>query len=117
LPGISGCDSFPFMRLRRRLSDNFFMLMIPIICMAVTFYFGYSGIFGERGILSLNETRDALAVARQDLDSVRGERKALEHRIKLLDEKAIDPDLLEEVARGILLENGPGEVAIPREKH
>src|ERR1700759_5418384 len=105
------------MRLRRRLSDNFFMLMAPVICLALTFYFGYSVIFGARGILSLNETRDELAMARQDLDTVRTERKALEHRIKLLDEKAIDPDLLEEVARGILLENAPGEVAVPREKH
>ena len=93
------------------------MLMIPAICVAVTFYFGYAGIFGERGILSWNETRTELAVAKQELDRVRTERKALQHRITLLDEHAIDPDLLEEVARGVLLENGPGEVAVPREKH
>ena len=93
------------------------MLMIPAICVAVTFYFGYAGIFGERGILSWNETRTELAVAKQELDRVRTERKALQHRIMLLDEHAIDPDLLEEVARGVLLENGPGEVAVPREKH
>jgi len=93
------------------------MLMIPAICVAVTFYFGYAGIFGERGILSWNETRTELAVAKQELDQIRTERKALQHRITLLDEHAIDPDLLEEVARGVLLENGPGEVAVPREKH
>jgi cell division protein FtsB len=103
--------------MRRRVTDNFFMLMIPAICVAVTFYFGYAGIFGERGILSWNETRTELAVAKQELDQIRTERKALQHRITLLDEHAIDPDLLEEVARGVLLENGPGEVAVPREKH
>lgn len=103
--------------MRRRVTDNFFMLMIPVICLAVTFYFGYSGIFGERGIVSLNETRAELAVAKHEFDRTRAERKALQHRIALLDEHAIDPDLLEEVARGLLLENGPGEVAVPREKH
>jgi cell division protein FtsB len=103
--------------MRRRVTDNFFMLMIPAICVAVTFYFGYAGIFGERGILSWNETRTELAVAKQELDQARTERKALQHRITLLNEHAIDPDLLEEVARGVLLENGPGEVAVPREKH
>jgi len=38
------------------------------------------------------------------------------YRIALLDGKAIDPDLLEEVARGLLLETRPDEVAVPREK-
>jgi cell division protein FtsB len=103
--------------MRRRLSDNFFMLMVPAICLAVTFYFGYAGIFGERGILSWNEAKAQLAVKRAELDEVRGERIALQHRISLLNERAIDRDLLEEIARGVLLETAPGEVAVPREKH
>ena len=102
--------------MRRRLSDNFFMLTIPAICAAVTFYFGYNGVFGERGLIAWNKTRSELAVAKSDLEQVRAQRKALEHRISLLDDKSIDPDLLEEVARGVLLENRPGEVAVPREK-
>ena len=36
--------------------------------------------------------------------------------IVLFDGKAIDPDLLEEVAHTELLENRAGEVAVPREK-
>ena len=105
------------MRMRRRVTDNFFMLLVPAICVAMTFYFGYSGIFGERGILSWNETREQLAVKQHELADIRDERKALQHRISLLNDKSIDADLLEEVARGVLLENGPGEVAVPREKH
>jgi hypothetical protein len=34
-----------------------------------------------------------------------------------LNGRAIDADLLEEVARSVLLETRPDEVAIPREKH
>ena len=105
------------MRLRRRLTDHFFMMIVPAICCAVTFYFGYSGIFGERGLLAWKETRAELAVAKSDLAQVRARREALSHRISLLDEHAIDADLLEEIARSQLLENRPGEVAVPREKH
>jgi cell division protein FtsB len=104
------------MRMRRRVADNFFLLMIPAVTLAATGYFVYSGIFGERGLLSLNETKAALAVATHDLDTKRRARQALQHRISLLDERAIDADLLDEVARAVLLENGPDEVAVPREK-
>ena len=103
--------------MRRRLSENLALLMIPAICIAVTGYFGYSGIFGERGILALENTQARLAVAKEDLAGIRSKREALQHRIALLDGKTIDPDLLEEVARGLLLESGPDEVALPRKNH
>jgi cell division protein FtsB len=89
---------------------------VPAICCAITFYFGYSGIFGERGLIAWNATQSRLALAKQELSEVRAKRLALQHRISLLDDSAIDPDLLEEVARGVLLETRPGEVAVPREK-
>src|SRR5437016_3807121 len=97
----------------RRLGDHFLMMTLPAICCAVTFYFGYSGIFGERGLQAWNDTEAKLAIAKTELSQVRARRESLQHRISLLDERAIDPDLLEEVARGVLLENRPGEVAIP----
>jgi cell division protein FtsB len=47
---------------------------------------------------------------------LRAQREALRHRISLLDDDAIDADLLDEVAHTVLLETRPGEVAVPREK-
>ena len=91
-------------------------MLIPVICCAVSVYFGYSGVFGERGLIAWNDSESKLAVAKRGLNEVRIKREALQHRISLLDDKAIDPDLLEEVARGLLLENRPDEVAVPREK-
>ena len=102
--------------MRRRLSENFPLVAVPAICLAITGYFGYSGIFGERGLIAWHNTQAQLYIAERDLAKVRSEREALEHRIALLNDKAIDPDLLEEVARGVLLESRPGEVAVPREK-
>ncbi|HYM17802.1 MAG TPA: septum formation initiator family protein [Micropepsaceae bacterium] len=92
-------------------------MLVPVICFAISLYFGYSGIFGERGLIAWSNDQAQLETAKRDLSEVRTEREALQHRISLLDDKAIDPDLLEEVARGVLLENRPDEVAVPREKH
>lgn len=103
-------------RLNRRIGRNVRLILLPAICCAMSFYFGYTVIFGERGLLAWRQTQDQLQIAQHDLAALRVKREALQHRISLLDGKAIDPDLLEEVARGELLETRPGEVAVPREK-
>ena len=103
------------MRMRRRFKDSMGMLIVPAICCAVILYFGYAGIAGPRGLLVWNETETKLAIARYELGRVRSERVALEHRIGLLDEHALDPDLLEEVARRVLSQGRMGEVVVPRQ--
>jgi cell division protein FtsB len=102
--------------MHRRIGRNVGLILLPAICWAVSGYFGYSFFFGDRGLLAWRQTQDELAVAKHDLADVHAKREALQHRISLLDGKAIDPDLLEEVARGVLLESRPDEVAVPREK-
>jgi len=104
------------MQLRRRVGRNFSTIAVPAICCAICLYFGYSGIFGYRGLMAWSQTRTELATAKSDLSDLRVKREALEHRISLLNGRAIDADLLEEVARSVLLETRPNEVAIPREK-
>ena len=104
------------MRIRRKVIRSVGMLTVPTICCAVTVYFGYSGIFGDRGLLAWQDTSAQLAIKKQELADVRGERIALQHRISLLDGKTIDPDLLDEVARSVLFQGRPGEVAVPRAK-
>jgi cell division protein FtsB len=102
--------------MRRRISRTVRIIIFPAICCAVSFYFGYTFLFGERGLLAWRQTQDELETAKRSLAELRAKREALQHRIALIDGKALDPDLLEEVARGMLLETRPGEVAVPREK-
>ena len=102
--------------MHRRIGRSAGLILLPAICCAVSSYFVYSFVFGDRGLLAWRETQDQLSVAKRDLASVHAKREALQHRISLLDGKAIDPDLLEEVARGVLLESRSDEVAVPREK-
>ena len=104
------------MKLRRRIARCVHLLLLPAICCAISGYFGYSFLFGDRGLIAWRATQDKLAAARHDLVQVRARREALQHRISLLDDDAIDADLLDEVAHEVLLETQPGEVAVPREK-
>ena len=83
------------MRVRRRFGRNASLILLPAICCAVSAYFGYAFIFGERGLLAWRQTQDDLQIAKHDLGELRAKREALAHRIALLDGKAIDPDLLE----------------------
>src|SRR6202008_2270643 len=76
-----GGDSVRPMRMRRRFSESFKVLVVPVVCCAVTAYFGYSGIVGPRGIIAWNRTEAELAVKQRELAQVQSERKALEHRI------------------------------------
>jgi cell division protein FtsB len=103
------------MRMRRRITSNAGLLIVPAICCTITAYFGYAGIVGPRGLIAWSETEAQLAMSHRELTELRGERTALQRRIGLLDEAALDPDLLEEVARATLAQGRPGEVAIPRE--
>jgi len=104
------------MRLRRRITQSAGLLIVPAICCAVAIYFGYAGFVGPRGLLAWSKSEAQLVVSQRELSEIRTERIALERRIGLLDERALDPDLLEEVARSMLAQGRPGEVSIPREK-
>ena len=105
------------MRLRRRFAENAGLMIVPTICCAVSLYFGYSGIAGQRGVLALRHTETELTAAQRDLATIKADRQALQHRITLLGDKSLDPDLLEEVARTVLAQGRGDEVAVPREKH
>jgi cell division protein FtsB len=103
------------MRMRRRVSHNIGMMIVPAICFAISAYFGYAGIMGPRGLIARNTTEAELAVRQHELAQVQDERRALEHRISLLNAHALDRDMLDEVARTALSEARPGEVAVPRQ--
>ena len=66
------------------------------------------------GVIARNATEADLSVTREELSKLRTERRALEHRIGLLNSKALDADMLDEVARGTLSHGRTDEVAVPR---
>ena len=103
------------MRIRRSVTRFFTTLIVPALTLAVVGYFGAYAIWGNRGILVLEDTQARLGIQQQQLAELQGSRARLEHRIALMDKNA-DPDLVEELARVQLMDGAPNQVAIPRKQ-
>jgi cell division protein FtsB len=105
------------MRIKRSVTRFFTVLILPAITLAVVGYFGTYAIWGNRGILVLEDTQAQLGVREQQLAEVQGNRLRLEHRIALMEKNGGDPDLVEELARTELMDGAPNQVAVPRKAH
>jgi len=104
------------MRIKRSVSRFFIALIVPAVSLAVVSYFGAYAIWGNRGVLALEDTQAQLGIQQQQLAGLQDNRARLEHRIALM-EKDADPDLVEELARGQLMDGAPNQVAVPRTGH
>lgn len=104
------------MRIKRSVTRFFSLLVMPAISLAVVSYFGAYAIWGNRGVLALEDTQAQLGIQQQQLSQIQDSRSRLEHRISLM-EKDADPDLVEELARGQLMDGAPNQVAVPRAEH
>ena len=105
------------MRIKRSVTRFFTVLILPAITLAVVGYFGTYAIWGNRGILVLEDTQAQLGVQEQQLAQVQANRMRLEHRIALMEKDGGDPDLVEELARTQLMDGAPNQVAVPRSRH
>ena len=104
------------MRIKRSVSRIFGVLVVPAITLAVVAYFGAYTIWGNRGVLSLEDTQAQLGIQQQQLAQLQDSRTKLQHRIALMENNP-DPDLVEELARGQLMDGAPNQVAVPRSGH
>ncbi len=102
------------MRIKRSVSRFFGVLIVPAISLAVVGYFGSYAIWGDRGILSLQNTQAELGLKQQQLAELKDSRARLEHRIALMENNGADPDLVEELARTELMTAAPNQVAVSR---
>ncbi|HZQ40433.1 MAG TPA: septum formation initiator family protein [Rhizomicrobium sp.] len=103
------------MRIKRSVSRFFAVLVVPAITVAVVAYFGAYAIWGNRGVLALEDTQAQLGIRQQQLSELQASRRRLEHRIALMEKN--DPDLVEELARTQLMDGAPNQVALPRQGH
>lgn len=104
------------MRIKRSVSRIFGVLVVPAMTLAIIAYFGAYTVWGNRGVLALEDTQAQLGVQQQLLAQLQDNRARLEHRIALMEQDA-DPDLVEELARGQLMDGAPNQVAVPRQGH
>lgn len=102
------------MRIKRSVARFFTLMVLPAITVAVVGYFGSHAIWGERGVLALEEAQAHLALKQQELAGLAQNRERLEHRIALMRSDSPDPDLVEELARTQLMDGAPNQVAVSR---
>ena len=91
-------------------------LAFALVVTALVFYFGYFAVFGKHGLTNLMHLEEEVALKKAELDRIKIERAALEHRVSLLRPQSVDPDLLEEQARAKLGLTEPDEVVILKGK-
>jgi cell division protein FtsB len=103
------------MRIKRSVTRFFSTLVVPAITLAVVGYFGAYAIWGNRGLLVLEDTQAKLGIQQQQLAQLQDSRQRLEHRIGLMENK--DADLIEEQARTQMMDGAPNQVAIARAPH
>jgi cell division protein FtsB len=96
-----------FRELRRRAPA----IVGPVLGVSLVGYFSYHLVQGDRGLVAWLRLTHEIEQAKEEQAKVEAERQALERRVGLMRDH-IDPDMLDELARGTLNLAGPNEVVI-----
>lgn len=82
------------------------------VCLALSAYFTYHLIAGDRGIQARHRVQAEIAARQGELAGLIQVRKRLERDVALLRAEQLDPDMLDERARAILNFAHPNDLVI-----
>lgn len=74
-------------------------IVVSLLGIAVIGYLAYFAVEGDRGLRAYFALKLQTEMARNELATLRHDRKKLEHRVSLLKSDSLDLDMLEERAR------------------
>ena len=94
--------------LRRRAG----FIVGPVLGFALTGYFAYHLVEGDRGLKAWFQLNREIRTATANLEAVRAQRAALDLRVSNLRPDHVDPDLLDERIRAILNLVSPDDIVI-----
>lgn len=100
---------------RQYRQRNLGRLILPAITIVFLSYFGFHAWHGEYGIYSKYALEERTVAMQKQLDSIRGQRVALETRVRLLRDGSIEKDMLDEQARRSLNLSHNDELVILRQ--
>jgi cell division protein FtsB len=87
-------------------------LLLPALTAAYLGYFGFHAMHGSYGLSARADIEAEAAQLQAELDALQAERQAMDARAALLRPDAIDPDMVDELARRDLNVIAPNEVVI-----
>ncbi|MBR0682416.1 septum formation initiator protein [Roseomonas eburnea] len=97
-----------------RFIKRFFQaIALPSLFLAVSGYFVWHAMHGERGLIAREQRFADIAAARAELGRAEAEREAMERRVSGLRGERLDRDQLDERARALLNMVGRDEVVVP----
>lgn len=85
---------------------------VYIVLVGILMIFAHSGLSGDHGLGALRQAESLENELTAELALLRTERETLENRVKRLDERYLDLDLLDERARAVLGRTRPDEIVI-----
>jgi cell division protein FtsB len=88
-------------------------VLVPAVFLAVSGYFAWHAVHGERGLMARDKRQGDIVAARATLQQAEAERDAMERRVAGLRGDRLDRDQLEERARSLLNMVGRDEVVVP----
>ncbi|MBB5986314.1 FtsB family cell division protein [Sphingobium lignivorans] len=96
-----------------KLRSLFGSAMMPAIAIVLLLVFIVYAIIGPNGILAWGDYSRQLKQRQSELRVLQAQKAALANRVKLLDPKKADPDMVDELVRRQLGVAHPDEVVIP----
>lgn len=94
-------------------------MIAPAVFLAITGYFGWNAIQGDRGLVAFGQRQDLLRQVAADQATTKAERDGWETRVVGLRARHLNPDTLDERARAMLNLAEPSDVIVklgPQEK-
>ena len=88
--------------------------VVPLVCLGLAGYFAYHAVEGDHGLIAWIELEREHGELTGQLQKLRAERRDLEHRVTLMRPESLDPDMLDERARGSLNLAHPNDITIFR---
>lgn len=92
-------------------------VIMPLLFAVIFGYLGYHLMHGDRGVFAYLHLKTEIVRAEGAVAETEAVRKTWEHRVALLRNSTLDPDMLDERARALLNVVRADEVVIPRPKH
>jgi len=88
------------------------VLVGPLLAIALTGYFAYHLVEGDRGLRAWVRLTQELRIGKEHLAAVSAERAELEHRVSHMRPDHVDPDLLDAQVRKTLDLVRPDEIVV-----
>ena len=101
------------MRRAKKLIMLLRLALMPAIAFTIIAFFGGYALFGSNGVLAWGDYSRRYQLRSTELASVQKEKAELANRVKLLDPRRANPDMVDELVRRDLGLTRPDEVIIP----